>query len=203
MALKVWVAEVAPAAMAASASAAVALVCPRETRMPRETACSIKGMAPGVSGAMVRRRMWLRAASRKRSKRGMEGGWRRSGGVDAAFAVGEERAFEVDADGLCFVGRSGGFDGVGKAFEGAEGGVDFGGDGGGEVVAGALVCEESLDFGEAGGGGAHDVVAGGAVDVDVEEGGGKDGFGADGGARSGTSVEMSSMSPSESMVMAG
>ena len=62
--------------------------------------------------------------------------------MDAALGVGEERAFEVDADGLCFVCGCGGFDGVGEGFERAQGGVDGGGDGGGEVVGDAVGGEK-------------------------------------------------------------
>ncbi len=101
--------------------------------------------------------------------------------MDAAFGVGEERAFEVDAEGCGFVGGRWALDGVGEGFEGVEGVVDGGGDGGGEVVRGAVAGEEALDRAEFRLGGVHDVVAGGAVDVDVEEGGGEDGLGANGG----------------------
>ncbi len=100
--------------------------------------------------------------------------------VDAAFGVGEERAFEVDAERGGLVRGRGALDGVREAFEGAEGVVDGGGDGGGEVVSGAAGGEEALDCAQFRGRGVHDVVAGGAVNVDVEEGGREDRFGADG-----------------------
>ena len=97
------------------------------------------------------------------------------GGVDAALGVGEERAFEVDADGLGFLRWCGGFDLVGDAGESLLGGCDGGGYGGGEIVTRAPGGEETAYGAEAGGGGLHDVVAGGAVNVDVEEGWGEDG----------------------------
>ncbi len=66
---------------------------------------------------------------------------------------------------------------VGDAFEGAQGGVERRGDGGGEKAAGAARGEEAADGGEGFGRGFHDVVAGGAVDVHVEEGGRERGAG--------------------------
>ena len=86
-------------------------------------------------------------------------------------------------EGCGFVRGRGALDSVGEGFKGAEGVVERGGDGGGEVVGGASSGEEALHGAELGRAGVHDVVAGGAVDVDVEEGGGEDGLGADGGRR--------------------
>ena len=97
--------------------------------------------------------MWPRAACWKRSKRTRSGASEEVGGVDAALGVGEEGAFEVDADG-CLAARVVGwvdFDGVGEGFEGAEGAVDGGGDGGGEVVGDAFGGEEACELGEAAG----------------------------------------------------
>ncbi len=77
--------------------------------------------------------------------------------------------------GMCLCNGFGticGFDGVGDAFEGAQGGVDGGGDGGGEVMCNAFGCEKCADAVKGGECAFHDVVAGCAVDVDVEEGGG-------------------------------
>ena len=118
--------------------------------------------------------------------------------VDAAPGVREERAFEVDADGGGFAGRGGGFDASGDAVQGLLDGFYGRGDGGGEIVAGAVAGEETAYGAEAFGGRGHHVMAGGTVDVDVEERGGEDGDAADGG-----SVEMSAMRPRASMVMAG
>ncbi len=98
------------------------------------------------------------------------------GGVDAALDVRDEGTLEVDAEGDgASVVR--GFDSERDAVEGAEGRVDSGGDGGGEEVADAFGCEEVADCGEGFGGGFHDIVVDGTVDVNVEEGGGEDGVG--------------------------
>ena len=53
MALKVWVACVAPHAIAVSTSAAFASVWPTETMMPLARACRMISSAPGTSGASV------------------------------------------------------------------------------------------------------------------------------------------------------
>ena len=94
-------------------------------------------------------------------------------GMDAAFPVREERAFEVDADGPRGPRFSGSFDRGCKTFEAAQSAVDGGGDGGGEEVGDAAGREEAADGGEGGGGRFHDVVAGRSVGVDVEKGGGE------------------------------
>ena len=75
-----------------------------------------------------------------------DGGWEEEiGGVDSALGMGEEGAFEMDAEGGGFVCGGGAVDGLAEGFEGAEGGVERGGGGGGEVVAGAAGGEEALD----------------------------------------------------------
>ncbi len=107
-------------------------------------------------------------------------GWlQQVAGMGAAFGVGEERAFEVDADGRGLVGGRRSLDGVGERLKGAERFVDRRGDGGGQVVRGAAASKEALQGAEFGGRGKHDIVASRAVDVDVEEGGSEDGLGAD------------------------
>ena len=69
----------------------------------------------------------------------------------------------------------GGVDGVGDAFERAQGAVDGRGDGGGEIMCNSFGGKKAADAVEGLGRAFHRIVAGGAVDVDVEEGGGERG----------------------------
>ena len=102
------------------------------------------------------------------------GGLEMLGRMDAALEVGEKWALEVNADGTGDRGGAGGvIEEAGEARERAERVVDGGGDGGGEVSAGAARGEEAADGIERGGCGLHDVVVERAMDVDVEKGGGE------------------------------
>ena len=81
--------------------------------------------APGSSGARVMRRTWPSAASIEAVEDGDVGGEQMLGGLHAALGVGEERTFEMDADGagdgLALGGRAMSLASAGR---GAEGRVD-------------------------------------------------------------------------------
>ena len=100
---------------------------------------------------------------------GDAGGEKMFGRLHAAFLVREERTFKVDAEGTCASRLRQLRDFVGEAVERAQCGVEWCGDGGGEVGAGSARCEKRADGVERLGGRFHHVVAGGAVDVNVEE----------------------------------
>ena len=142
MALKVWVALTAPAAMAARVSAAVALEWPTETRTPREVACAASSMAPGNSGASVIRRTWPWAASMRRSKVAMLGARRCSAGCTPRFSCERNGPSRWMPSGRARPGSRQLRDFVGQAVERAQCGVERCGDGGGEVGAGAARCEK-------------------------------------------------------------
>jgi len=97
------------------------------------------------------------------------GGLEVLGRMDAALEMRNEWAFEMDADGAGDAGVCGVVEELSEAGERAERRVDGGGDGGGQVTAGAVRGEEAADGVERGGCGLHDVVIGCSVDVDVEE----------------------------------
>lgn len=101
------------------------------------------------------------------------------GGMDAAFGVGEERAFKMDAEGPCAwpAGLPGLIEEPGEIGQGAQDVVERGGDGGGQIAASAARGEEAADFGDGFRGALHDVMAGGAVGVHVKEGRGEGGAG--------------------------
>src|ERR1700731_1844559 len=93
--------------------------------------------------------------------------------MDAAFFVGDEGAFGVDAERPSFAGGGVLFDGGGEFFQGCKGSVDARGDCCGEPGSYAARGEEFADGGDDGRGPFHYVVTNAAVDVDVDEGGEK------------------------------
>ena len=100
MALKVCVALVAPAAMAARVSAAVALEWPTETRTPRAVAWAASSDRAGQFG---RQRHQAHVALGCVEEAVEDGDVRREQmccGLHAALGVRQKRAFEMNADGL-------------------------------------------------------------------------------------------------------
>ena len=100
---------------------------------------------------------------------GDAGGKKMFGGLDAALFMRKERTFKVDAErsGASRLGQLRDF--VGKAVQSAQCGIEWCGDGGGEVGAGSARCKKRAHGVERLRGRFHHVVTGGAVDVYVEE----------------------------------
>src|ERR1700761_8420270 len=102
-------------------------------------------------------------------ERGDAGGEKIFGRLHAALLVGEERTFKVNAEWAC-ASRLGQLrDFVGEAVERAQCGIEWCGNGGGEVGAGSARCEKRADRVECLGSRFHYVMASSSVDVNVEK----------------------------------
>ena len=147
MALKVWVALTAPAAMAARVSAAVALEWPTETRTPRAGGVGGEFGCAGQLGSEGHEADVAFGGVEEAVEDGDVGREKMLGRVDAALERGRETGLQ---DECRWGGRSGlgGLrlgDELGQAGERAERRIEGGSDGGGEIAAGAARGEKAAD----------------------------------------------------------